>query len=156
MLHKLMHHPFMDRLRKPANADAAKLILRLAVGAVFIDHGKSKLFGGLAMTTGFFDKIGIPMPGFCAPFIGGLEFFGGILLLLGLGTRLLGLLLAADMLVAVAAAKKWALSKSELELLLGAASLSLFFFDAGAYSLDAWLMKRSRKAHEASLPAPKP
>jgi len=151
-----MHHPFMDRLRKPFFADLAKLVLRVAVGAIFISHGKSKLFGGLAMTTGFFDKIGIPMPGFCAPFIGGLEFFGGILLILGLGTRLLGLLLAADMLVAVAVAKKGVLAKSELEALLGAVSLSLLFSDAGAYSLDAWLLKRSRKAHEASLPVAKP
>lgn len=156
MFHKLMHHPFMDRLRSPRCADVAKLILRLAIGAIFMNHGHAKLFGGLGMTSGYFEQIGIPMAGFFAVFIGCLEFFGGLLLMLGLGTRLFGALFACDMLVAIGAAFSWRLDKSGLELMLGAASLSLFFSDAGAYSLDAWLMKKSRKEHEAALPmAPK-
>lgn len=155
MFHKLMHHPFMDRLRTPRVADAAKLIMRVAVGAVFMRHGYMKL-GNLAGVAGFFGTLGIPMPGFFAPFIGGLEFFGGALLILGLGTRLLGLLFAADMTVAIAAAFGWKLAKAELETMLFAASIGLFFSDAGVYSLDAWMMKKSRKEHEAALPAVKP
>lgn len=156
MLHKLLHHPILDRLRKPCYQDAAKLILRLVVGAIFINHGHAKLFGGLGMTSGYFEHIGIPMAGFFAVFIGCLEFFGGILLVLGLGTRLFGLMFAADMLVAIGAAFSWRLDKSGLELMLGATSLSLFLSDAGAYSLDAWLMKRFKKEHEAVLPMVKP
>lgn len=156
MFHKLMHHPFMDRLRQPCYADKAKLLLRVAAGSVFIRHGAMKLFGGLAMTAGFFSKIGIPAPGLMAPCIGALECFGGMLLVIGLGTRLLGLLFAADMLTAIGAAFGWNFNKAELETMLLATSVSLLLSDAGAYSLDAWLMKRSKKEHEASLPTMKP
>ncbi len=154
MFHKLMHHPLMTQLRKPCSTDMAKLVLRVAVGAIFVYHGKMKLFGGLAMTTGFFDKIGVPMPGLMAPFIGGLEFFGGILLILGLGVRPIALLHAATMLVAIFCAKgtsSWA--KIELEVLLLASSASLFLSGAGAYAIDAWLMKKGANEHEASMPA---
>jgi putative oxidoreductase len=54
----------------------------------------------IAKITGFFMSLNIPFPGFNAHFISGLEFFGGLLLILGLASRLTGLLLAANMLVA--------------------------------------------------------
>lgn len=154
MFHKLMHHPLMAPLRKPCSSDLAKLVLRVAVGSIFVYHGKLKLFGGLAMTTGFFDKIGIPMPGLMAPFIGGVEFFGGLLLILGLAVRPIAFLHAATMVVAILAAKglsSWA--KIELEVVLLASSLSLLLSGAGAYALDAWLMKKGASEHEASMPA---
>ena len=152
LLHKLMHNPAMAWLRKPKNADAAKVILRIGVASAFIFHGKMKLFGGLAVTTSFFEKIGIPLPGVMAPFIGSLEFFGGILLLLGLGTRLLGLLFACDMAVAVTVAIGLAWGKGELELLLLASSLVLLLEGAGTYSLDAWLAKKGTGEHAAAMP----
>ncbi|HTK60614.1 MAG TPA: DoxX family protein [Candidatus Baltobacteraceae bacterium] len=155
LLHKLMHNPVTAYLRKPANADCAKLVIRFAVGAVFIYHGKMKLFGGLAMTTGFFDKIGIPFPGLMAPFIGSLEFFGGILLILGLATRLLGFMFVCDMAVAILVAKGLVWGKNELEIMLLLSSLSLLLSGAGAYSLDAMLMKRSLREHEFALPMAK-
>lgn len=157
MLHKLMHHPIMSHLRKPCYGDVAKLVLRVAVGAVFVYHGKMKLFGGLAMTTGFFDKIGVPMPELMAPFIGGVEFFGGILLILGLLVRPVALLHASTMLVAILAAKglsSW--GKVEFEVTLLAAAISLLFSGAGAYAIDGWLMKKSADEHNAVMPmAPK-
>lgn len=153
-LHKLMHNPVMAYLRKPCHLDWARLILRLGVASAFVFHGKMKIFGGLAMTTGFFDKIGIPAPAFFAHAIGALEFFGGILLILGLATRLFGLLFAADMLVALLAAIGVTWGKGELEILLMASSLSLMFTGAGAYSLDAWLVKKSAKEHDAAMPVP--
>ncbi|WKZ29475.1 MAG: DoxX family protein [Patescibacteria group bacterium] len=152
-----MHSPFMMHLRKPCNTDWAKLILRVAVGAVFVYHGKMKLFGGLAMTTGFFDKIGVPMPGIMAPFIGGVEFFGGLLLILGFAVRPIAFLHAATMVVAILAAKglsSWA--KIELEVVLLAASVNLLLSGAGAYAIDAWMMKKGSGEHDASMPmAPK-
>lgn len=154
-LHKLMHNPVMAHLRKPRHMDLARLILRLGVASAFVFHGKMKIFGGLAMTTGFFDKIGIPAPAFFAHFIGALEFFGGLLLILGLATRLLGLLFAADMLVALLAAIGVTWGKGELEILLMASSLSLMLTGAGAYSLDAWLMRKSAKEHDAAMPVPR-
>lgn len=156
MLHKLMHNPVMTHLRKPVHAEYAKLLLRLVVGAVFIYHGYPKLFGGTAMTVEFFTRIGIPMAAFFAPFVGVVEFFGGLLLMLGLGTRLLGLALAFDMAVAIVSVKLYmSWGAGELELVLLVASLSLMFSGAGAYSLDAKMMKRGMGEHDASLPMAK-
>ena len=155
LLHKLMHNPVMAYLRKPMHADCAKLILRLAVGAVFMFHGWAKL-QGLDVTAMFFGKIGIPMPQLMAPFVAGVEFFGGALMILGLGARLMAFLLACVMVVAVAQAKGFAWGKSELELSLLAMNLSLLLSGAGAYSLDAKMMKKGMGEHDAALPMPKP
>jgi putative oxidoreductase len=152
MLHKLMHNPVMAYLRKPSHADCAKLLLRLAVGAVFINHGWMKL-QDLEMTETFFGSIGVPMAGLMAPFVGLVEFGGGIALLLGLGVRLVGFLHASTMVVAILTA--FGLSRiadAEIEYTLLAASLSLMLTGAGAYSLDALIMKRLSKEHDAAMP----
>ena len=152
MLHKLMHNPAAAWLRKPMNADCAKLLLRIAVGAVFLNHGLMKFKMGMAGVTGFFAGLGIPLPGVMAPFVSGLEVVGGLCLILGLGVRLFGLMLAFDMLVAIATAFHWKVSKAELESMLLASSLALAFMGAGAYSLDAVLMKKSMGEHDAAMP----
>jgi len=54
----------------------------------------------LDRATGFFASLGVPAPGFTCIAISLLEFIGGILLIGGLATRLFGLLLAGDMIVA--------------------------------------------------------
>ena len=54
----------------------------------------------IAKITGFFASLNIPFPAFSAHLISGLEFFGGLLMILGLESRLTGFLLAANMLVA--------------------------------------------------------
>lgn len=156
MLHKLMHNPAMTWLRKSCNQDCAKVVLRLAVGLVFINHGWMKL-QGLEMTAGFFAKLGIPMPGLMAPFIACVEFFGGIALILGLGTRLVAFLQGSTMVVAVATVFGLkAISGAELELMLLAASISLLLSGAGAYSLDAKMMKKGEGEHDAALPMARP
>ena len=75
------------------------LIVRLYWGWQFIETGWGKL-GDLGRVTSYFASLGIPAPAFNAYFISGLEFAGGILLALGLGSRLIAFLLAADMAVA--------------------------------------------------------
>lgn len=156
MLHKLMHNPATAYLRKSENTDGAKLLMRLAVGAIFINHGLMKFKAGMPMIADFFGGLGIPMPGVMAPFISSLELGGGILLVLGLGTRLFGALFAATMLTAIATAFKWKFAGAELESLLLASSLALVFMGAGKYSLDAMLMKKGAGEHDAALPmAPK-
>jgi uncharacterized membrane protein YphA (DoxX/SURF4 family) len=50
--------------------------------------------------TAFFTSLNIPGPTFNAHFVSGLEFFGGVLLILGLGARPIALLLTGNMLVA--------------------------------------------------------
>lgn len=155
MLHKLMHHPWAAYLRKPGCPHWGMLILRAAVGAVFIYHGYPKLFVNMAGTVAFFDKIGIPAPGFFAPFVGVVEFFGGLALILGLAARIVGLAFVINMAVAILAAKGLSSWKGiELELLLLSGGFAVLTNGAGAYSLDAWLMKKGSKEHAAAMPMP--
>ncbi len=75
------------------------LIVRLYWGWQFMQTGWGKL-GDLGKVTSYFASLGIPAPALNAYFISGLEFAGGILLAVGLGSRLIASLLAADMAVA--------------------------------------------------------
>ena len=75
------------------------LAVRLYWGWQFAQTGWGKL-NNLERVTGFFTSLGIPFPALNAAFIGTLEFSGGILLALGLGSRLISLLLTGSMLVA--------------------------------------------------------
>ena len=75
------------------------LFLRVALGVIFIYHGYPKLFSGTQQMMGFFRNIGLP--GYFVFVAGVFEFFGGILLIIGLFTRIAGFLLAAEMVVAL-------------------------------------------------------
>ena len=75
------------------------LFLRVALGVIFIYHGYPKLFSGTQQMMDFFRHIGLP--GYFVFVAGVFEFFGGILLIIGLFTRIAGFLLAAEMLVAL-------------------------------------------------------
>src|ERR1700733_4318663 len=75
------------------------LLVRLAWGYQMHLTGHGKLHD-LGKVTGFFTQLGIPLPGANAIFIPVLEFAGGILFALGLGSRLIALLFAADMVMA--------------------------------------------------------
>jgi len=81
--------------------DYALFVLRLFVGIVFLSHGWLKLFGGLQGFAGFLQQAGVPLPGVMAPFVAAVEFFGGLAILLGTGTRIAALLLAGVMVVAM-------------------------------------------------------
>ena len=96
-------------------------------------------------------SLNIPFPAFSAHFISGLEFFGGLLLILGLASRLTGLLLAANMLVAYWTADHDALVSvfSDPGKFYVAdpytflfASLMVVVFGAGALSVDRFLRSR--------------
>lgn len=85
------------------------LFVRLYWGWQFATTGWGKLHN-LAKVTTFFASLGIPFPGLNAPFVAALEFAGGILLAVGLASRPVALLLAADMGVAYLTADREALS----------------------------------------------
>jgi putative oxidoreductase len=128
-------------------ANAALTILRVITGATFIAHGAQKLFVfGIAGVSGGFAQMGIPMPGVMGPFIAGLEFFGGIALVLGLLTRLASLGLVFDMLgamILVHLKNGFFLPNGyEFVLLLAGASAALVLTGAGEFSLDALIGRR--------------
>ena len=84
------------------------LAVRLYWGWQFIQTGWGKLHN-IQHVIGFFTSLGIPAPALNAYFVSGMEFVGGILLIVGLGSRLIGLILAFDMLVAYLTADQEAL-----------------------------------------------
>lgn len=81
------------------------LLTRLVIGQAFFLTGRGKLqnFEG---TVSFFTDLGIPMPELNAAFISRLEYYGGMLLIVGLLTRLVAALLGATMCVALMTADK--------------------------------------------------
>lgn len=126
------------------------LAIRLYWGWQFAQTGWGKLHH-LAKITSFFGSLGIPFPALNAYFISGLEFFGGLLLILGLASRLTGLLLAGNMFVAYWTADHQALVSifSDPGKFYVAdpytflfASLMVLIFGAGSFSVDAFIAER--------------
>ena len=128
------------------------LLVRLYWGWQFMTTGWGKLHN-LPRVTEFFSSLGIPAPGFTAQAIATLEFLGGILLIVGLANRVIGLLLACNMLAAYLASDREALKSifsdpgkfynaDPFTFLL--ASLIVLVFGAGFYSLDYAMSRRKR------------
>jgi putative oxidoreductase len=131
----------------PRELNLGLAVLRVAVATIFIRHGAQKLFEfGVAGVTGAFAHMGVPFPGFVGPFIGLLEFFGGIALVIGLLTRLIALGFVCDMLGAIfLVLLKKGFSGFELEFLLLGSSLALALTGAGRFSIDALLADRQER-----------
>jgi putative oxidoreductase len=136
------------RSPSPRQLSLGLTALRLAIAAIFINHGRQKLFVyGFAGVTGAFTHMGVPMPGLMGPFIGLLEFFGGIALAIGLLTRLFALGFVFDMLAAILLVQlKKGFSGFEFEFLLLGSSLALVLAGAGGFSVDALLARRDVKS----------
>jgi len=124
---------------------AGPLIARLVVGYVFMLTGWAKLNNLPAMIQNF-TEWGIPFPKILTPFVSGVECFGGIMLILGLFTRIPAAMLAVVMIVAIKSAK-WE-NVDSLETLLGfeevtyfAVFLWLAIAGPGSASLDRLLMR---------------
>lgn len=82
----------------------ALLFARIVVGFVFATAGWGKL-NNLEGVIGFFTQLGIPAPQIQAPFVAGLEFVGGLMIVAGLFTKLISIPLLFTMIVAIATAK---------------------------------------------------
>ena len=132
------------------------LAVRLYWGWQFAQTGWGKL-SDIHKVTGFFTALGIPAPALNAWFVSGLEFAGGLLLILGLGSRLIALPLVIDMIVAYITADREALFSilSSPDKFMAAAPFSflvassiVLIFGPGKASLDALLAGRlwSRRA----------
>jgi putative oxidoreductase len=88
-----------------ALAFLAPLLTRLVMGQAFHQTGSGKI-ENFANTVGFFTELGIPMPQANAFFVSRLEYWGGLLLIAGLLTRLVAAGLASTMVVAILTADR--------------------------------------------------
>jgi len=147
--------------------------VRLYWGWQFAQTGWGKLHN-IPHVTDFFMSLGIPAPGLNAWVIALMEFVGGILLIVGLGSRLTGLALSVDMIVAYVAADRQALAAifSDPGKFYNAdpytflfASLLILVFGPGKLALDFLLSRRfgasqrnrefqQQKAHSARSQLP--
>jgi putative oxidoreductase len=126
--------------------ELALLVLRLVVGLGFAAHGAQKLFGsfgghGIEGTGGFFDQLGLRPGKAHAWFAGTAEFFGGLLIALGLLTPfaaagLIGVMTAAILTVHRPNGFFNTNNGYEYNLVLVAAVFALAGIGAGEWSLD--------------------
>ena len=135
------------------------LFVRLYWGWQLVESGWGKLHN-LDKVTQFFTSLGLPMPGPTAVFISSLEFFGGILLALGLFSRLISLMLTVNLITAYITADREALSSifSDPDKFMAAApftflfaSLLILIFGPGKIAVDT-LLGRWFPASEARAP----
>ena len=127
------------------------LFIRLALGCIFLSEGIQKFLFPGELGAGRFTKIGIPAPAFFGPFVGAVEITCGVLVLLGLLTRLAVLPLFIVMVVAISTTKLAQLpevgfwetahgARTDFAMLL--CSLFLLAVGGGKWSADAALLNR--------------
>jgi putative oxidoreductase len=127
-------------------APAAVIIVRLMVGAVFVSEGVQKFLFPAEVGAGRFEKIGFESPEIVAPLVACFEIGCGLLVLLGLLTRIAVIPLIAIMLIALATTKVpilvdqgfWKMAheaRTDWAMLLG--SMFLLIVGGGRWSLDA-------------------
>jgi putative oxidoreductase len=151
------------------SAPASVIFIRLIVGGVFFVEGVQKFLYPAEVGAGRFAKIGIPSPDLMGPFVGVVETVCGVLVLLGLLTRLAAAPLIINMLMAIISTKIpillghgfWGFSlrqvpyygfwgmaheaRTDWAMLLG--SVFLLIVGAGAWSIDARLASRPTGRH---------
>ena len=134
----------MTVLRKRFDT-AGLLVLRVILGVIMAAHGLQKIqrgpaeFGRTAL-----DSLGVPAPEVVGYVVTFAELGGGLLLILGLLTRLAALILTVDLVVAIVLVKvrvgliaeEGAGAGAELDLALIAGFVALLLMGAGALSLD--------------------
>jgi len=135
----LLTHPFL-------------LLVRLYWGWQFFVTGKGKLTN-LDATAEFFASLNLPLPKLQAILAGSTECFGGLLLLVGLFSRFISIPLMFTMVVAYLTAHLdvvqtiWSDSDSFVTappFLFLMASVVIFIFGPGAFSLDALIFRKHR------------
>lgn len=126
--------------------EVGALILRIFLGLTFFIHGLVKFQGGIGNTAGFFESIGLP--GFFAYIVAIIELVGGLALIVGLKTRVVSILLAIIMVVAIFTVKLPAgflgtpeMAGYELDLALLVISVYLAIAKSSLFSLDNVLFR---------------
>jgi uncharacterized membrane protein YphA (DoxX/SURF4 family) len=147
------------------------ILIRLAVGSVFLSEGIQKFLYPAARGAGRFEKIGMPAPEILSYMVGTFEIICGALIVIGLLTRLAAIPTAVIMVVAIVSTKVpillghgiwgfqlrelsrygfWSMAhetRTDFSMLLG--SLFLIIVGAGSWSLDAVIL-RSRGGQDSA------
>ena len=129
------------------------ILIRLIVGAVFLSEGIQKFLFPAIRGAGRFEKIGLPSPEFLGSFVGAFEIICGVLIIIGLLSRLASIPLIIIMLVAFSTTKTevylekgfWELlhgSRTDWAMLLG--SIFLLIEGSGLWSIDKIVMKKEK------------
>jgi putative oxidoreductase len=122
-----------------SSVDLPSLILRLAIGTLFIIHGYPKLRAAQRTQGGAWMKS-MGMPAAMVPFGGVVEFFGGLALILGILTPVVAALSALWMLsttwFSISKVKKKYAGGLEIDITLFLAALALALLGSGIFSID--------------------
>lgn len=128
------------------SAPAAVILIRIAVGAVFLSEGIQKFLYPLALGAGRFATLGLPSPEILGPLVAVFEIICGLLVMIGMLTRLAVVPLLVIMVVAIFSTKIpmfadkgfWAMaheSRTDFTMLL--ASIFLLLVGSGRLSVDS-------------------
>jgi putative oxidoreductase len=128
-------------------AEFAPLVVRLIAGIIMAAHGFQKLQAGPANFGGLLAQLGVPLPTLMGYVVTFVELLGGILLIVGLFSRLAALLLTIDLVAAILLVKvnvgliapPQQGAGAELDLALIAGFLVILFAGPGSLSLDRML-----------------
>lgn len=142
-------------------AEVAPLAVRVIVGVIMTAHGLQKLAAGPGNFGSFLAQLGVPLPTLTGYVVVFVELVGGILLIVGLFSRLAALLLTINLAVATVLVKtsvgflspEGGGAGAELDLALIAGFLSILFAGPGALSLDRALGLDRAVAEERSAGA---
>jgi putative oxidoreductase len=129
------------------------LLIRLMVSAVFLSEGIQKFLYPDQLGVGRFIKIGLPFPEFFGYFVPSFEIVCGILVLIGLFTRLAAIPLIIIMFVAIISTKIpillnegfWKMAheaRTDWSMILG--SIFLLIVGAGKFSFDHYRSQKSK------------
>ena len=149
-------HALARRL-EPHGQSAFLLVMRLLYGWLFMQTGWGK-WTHFDRTSEFFATLHLPAPAFTAGMVGSIELAGGLLLVLGAGTRYASALLVGVLSTALATAHAEDAFSSLSSFIeqepypFLVAVLLLLAFGAGRWSIDRWMAGRPRAS--ATPPGP--
>jgi len=126
------------------------VLIRIMVGVVFLSEGIQKFLFPAIRGVGRFERIGLPSPEFLGYFVGGFEVICGLLIVIGLFTRLAALPLLTIMIVAISTTKIqigmndgfWQMmhaARTDFSMLIG--SIFLLISGGGRWSFDRRLFR---------------
>lgn len=135
------------RIKKIIHTDDSNvtILIRLMLGVIFLSEGIQKFLFPDQLGMGRFEAIGLPWPEVLCPLVGTVEIIAGILISVGLITRIASSITLAIMYIAIATTKYQILSQSGFWVMLHGTrtdyamimgSIYLIINGGGRYAVD--------------------